>query len=257
MSQPHSPLARRRKIPHGGGVPADPASLPREAPWMAGIRAARANVVPGLMVQGVMLAMLLAYYGHPPSTRWLNHLAEVKAHWGYGYSALSGMVAGGLLPEIIRVIVFQKGKWRRANTGNLFFAMAFWSVMGMIVDGFYRLQTVWFGQDPTVAVVVKKVLVDQFLYNPIVAGPLTAVLYDLKNRGFRLRGASEFFTPRYYREVIVPTLFANWGVWIPVVSILYSLPTSLQIPLLGLALSLWVMLYSWMSEQRSAAFQAA
>jgi hypothetical protein len=224
---------------------------------MAGIRAARANVVPGLMVQGVMLAMLLAYYGYPPATRWLNDLAEVKTRWGYGYSALSGMVAGGVLPEIIRVIVFQKGKWRRANTGNLVFAMAFWAVMGMIVDGFYRLQAVWFGDEATVAVVVKKVLVDQFLYNPIVAGPLTAVLYDLKNRGFRLGGASEFFTPRYYREVIVPTLFANWGVWIPVVSILYSLPTSLQIPLLGLALSLWVMLYSWMSEQRSAALKAA
>ena len=220
---------------------------------MAGIRAARANVVPGLMVQGVMLVVLIAYYGYPPATRWLNHLAEIKTRWGYGYSALSGMVAGGVLPEIIRVIVFQKGEWRRANTGNLLFAMAFWSFMGVVVDGFYRCQAVWFGQEATVAVVVKKVLVDQFLYSSIFAGPVTAVLYDLKNRGFRLRGAGEFFTLRYYRETIVPTLFANWGVWIPVVSILYSLPVSLQIPLLGLALSLWVMLYSWMSEQRNAA----
>jgi hypothetical protein len=49
---------------------------------------------------------------------------------------------------------------------------------------------------------------------------------------------------------VVPTLFANWGVWIPVVSILYSLPLPLQIPLFGLALSLWVMIYTWMSERR-------
>jgi len=224
---------------------------------MAGFRAARANVVPGLLVQGVMLGVLLAYYGYPPATRWLNQLAEVKTRWGYGYSALSGMIAGGVLPEIIRVIVFQKGKWRRTNTGNLFFAMAFWAFMGTVVDGFYRLQAGWFGHATTFAVVVKKVLVDQFLYNPLFAGPVTAMLYDLNHRGFRLRGASEFFTVRYYREVVVPTLFANWGVWIPVVCILYSLPTSLQIPLLGLALSLWVMLYSWMSEQRSAALKAA
>ena len=46
------------------------------------------------------------------------------------------------------------------------------------------------------------------------------------------------------------TLFATWGVWIPVVTILYSLPALLQIPLFGLALSMWVMLYTWMSEQR-------
>ena len=38
--------------------------------------------------------------------------------------------------------------------------------------------------------------------------------------------------------------------WIPVVAILYSLPSLLQIPLFGLALSLWVILYTWMSEQR-------
>jgi len=31
--------------------------------------------------------------------------------------------------------------------------------------------------------------------------------------------------------------------------ILYSLPSMVQIPLFGLALSLWVMLYTWMSEQ--------
>jgi hypothetical protein len=204
-----------------------------------------------------MLAMLLAYYGYPPATRWLNALAEVKTRWGYGYSALSGMIAGGVLPEIIRVIAFQKGKWRRANTGNLFFSMLFWAFMGTVVDGFYRLQAGWFGHEVTFAVVVKKMLVDQFLYNPVFAGPVTAMLYDLNHRGFRLDVASEFFTARYYREVVVPTLFANWGVWIPVVSILYSLPSPLQIPLLGLALCLWVMLYSWMSEQRSAALKAA
>jgi hypothetical protein len=50
----------------------------------------------------------------------------------------------------------------------------------------------------------------------------------------------------------VPTLFATWGVWIPVVTILYSLPSLLQIPLFGLALSMWVILYTWMSEQQNA-----
>jgi hypothetical protein len=56
---------------------------------------------------------------------------------------------------------------------------------------------------------------------------------------------------KYYREVIVPILFATWGVWIPLVAILYSLPSLLQIPLFGLALAMWVMLYTWLSEQRS------
>ena len=98
--------------------------------------------------------------------------------------------------------------------------------------------------------VAKKVVVDQFLYNPLFACPVTTWLYDWKSRGFRRRGTGVFFTAGYYRYFIVPTLFATWGVWIPVVSILYSLPSLLQIPLFGLALSLWVTLYTWMSEQR-------
>jgi uncharacterized membrane protein len=50
---------------------------------------------------------------------------------------------------------------------------------------------------------------------------------------------------------MVPVVFANWGVWIPVVAVLYSLPSALQIPLFGLALSIWVMLLTWISERRN------
>ena len=105
--------------------------------------------------------------------------------------------------------------------------------------------------EATFEVVWKKVLVDQFLYNPLFAAPVTAWLYDWKNRGYATDGIGKFFTAAYYRDHVLPTLFATWGVWIPVVSILYSLPSLLQIPLFGLALSLWVLLYTWMSEQRA------
>lgn len=87
---------------------------------------------------------------------------------------------------------------------------------------------------------------------------LAASLVEIENAAgaFANRGwvwfaeTGDYFTMRYYLNVVVPTLFATWGVWIPVVTILYSLPSLLQIPLFGLALSLWVMLYTWMSERR-------
>lgn len=223
----------------------------REAPWTAGLRAARANLAPGLIVQGLMLSMLLAYYFYPPMRGWLNGLADIKARWGYGYSAVNGILAGALVPELLRIVVFQKGRLRAANFTNLLFSVPFWCTMGMVVDFFYRCQTGWFGSEATFPVVTKKVLVDQFLYNPLYAAPVTAWLYDWKNRGYRTAGIGTFFTAGYYRDVVVPTLFATWGVWIPVVAILYSLPSLLQIPLFGLALSLWVILYTWMSEQRA------
>lgn len=222
----------------------------REAPWVAGLRAARANIVPGLLVQGLMLAVLLAYYFYPPMREWLNGLAEIKARLGYGYSAVNGIVAGAIIPELLRIGAFQKGRVWPSNFSNLLFTVPFWCVMGLVVDFLYRCQAGWFGAEVTFPIVFKKVLVDQFLYNPLYAAPVTAWLYDWKNGGYTARGCGRFFTPRYYREVVMPTLFATWGVWIPVVAILYSLPSLLQIPLFGLALSLWVIIYTWMSEQR-------
>ncbi len=234
-------------------LPADPATpptVPREAPWMAGLHAARANVVPALIVQALMLATLLAYYFHPPMQEWLDRLAEIKARWSYGYTAIASVIAGALIPEALRVLVFQKGRVRRANGANLLFTIPFWCVMGIIVDFFYRCQAGWFGAEATFAVVTKKVLVDQLLYTPLFATPLTAWLYDWKNLGYRLDGLREFFTPTYYRDIIFPLQLAGWGVWIPIVIILYSLPSELQIPLFALALSMWVILYTWMTEQR-------
>ena len=222
----------------------------KEAPWMAGLRAARANLIPALIVQGIMLALVLGYYLWPPTTQWLNQLAELKQSWGYGYSALSAAVAGGLAPEIMRVLWFQKGRLTTFNVTNLLFTVPFWSCTGMMVDLFYRMQAQWFGAEATFQVVAIKVIVDQFIFNPLIAGPSGAWFYDWKLSGCSLKIISRLFTLKYYREVIVPILFATWGVWIPLVAILYSLPSLLQIPLFGLALAMWVMLFTWISEQR-------
>jgi len=207
-------------------------------------------VVPGLIVQALMLTVLLAYYFYPPTRSWLDQLAGLKSRWSYGYTAVSSMVAGALIPELLRILVFQQGAPKKQNFSNLLFALPFWCFMGVVVDFFYRCQAGWFGAEASLVVVTKKVLVDQFLYTPLFSAPLTTWLYDWKSRSYRVQGLGAFFSLAYYRECVVPTLFAGWGVWIPVVSILYSLPSLLQIPLFGLALSLWVMLYTWMSEQR-------
>lgn len=230
--------------------PPTPLETRREAPWAEGLRAARANLVPGLIVQVLMFSVLMAYYFYPPMQQWLDALAQVRARWGYGYSVVNSLVAGPLIPELLRIFLFQKGKPLRSNASNLLFSIPFWCSMGLATDLFYRYQAHWFGAEASVAVVLQKVVVDQLLYNPLFAVPVTTWLFDWKSRGYRTKGIGVFFTAGYYRDMIIPGLFATWGVWIPVMLILYSLPSLLQIPLFGLALSLWVMLYTWMSEQR-------
>lgn len=233
---------------HLSRVSSDPTAPKREAPWAAGLRAARANLVPALIVQGIMLSLLLAYYFYPPTTLWLDQLADLKEKWGYGYSAIAAVIAGAFIPEIMRIAVFQKARLLKQNFSNLLFTIPYWGIMGLIVDRLYRTQADIFGSEITFQIVTMKVLVDQFLFTPLFAAPCAAWFYDWKNSAYSLKNISRFFTPRYYRDVIVPVLFATWGVWIPIVTILYSLPQLLQIPLFALALSLWVILFTWISE---------
>ncbi len=240
------------RVASSHAVPSPESNPSREAPWVAGLRAARANAVPGLIVQGLMLALLLAYFFHPPTTHLLGRLAGLKERWGYGYSAMAAIIAGAVIPELLRIGVFQRLRPHRGNLSNLVFAIPFWGFMGVVVDGFYRLQASWFGTEAAISVVLIKVLVDQFVYNPLFAAPISTAMYDWKNRGYGRRGPGACFGMGWYRDAVVPTLFATWGVWIPVVTIVYSLPSLLQIPLFGFALSMWVMLFTWMSERRAA-----
>ena len=155
-------------------------------------------------------------------------------------------------PELLRILFLQKGKATRSNLRNLYFTMPMWCTLGVIVDAFYRLQAIWFGSAVDFSTVLQKVLVDQFIYNPFYAAPVTAILYDWKNSGYHWRCLKQVLTIRYYKQVVIPTLFANWGVWIPMIIIIYSLPLPMQIPLFGLALSMWVTIYTWMSETRAS-----
>jgi hypothetical protein len=245
-----STLVNPHRISHANALSCEPTvpPPPQEAPWKIGIRAARANFLPGLIVQGAMLALLLAYYHHPATTEALGRLAELKQRTGYLYTAVSAMIGGAIIPEILRILFFQKGRFQAHNISNLLFTIPFWSVMAITVDLFYQLQARLFGTDVDFSTVTIKVLVDQFGYTAFFATPMTCILYDWKQQGYQPRTLLRVFSLEYYRTTAFPVLITNWAVWIPLITILYCLPLSLQIPLFGLALSLWVLLYTWISE---------
>lgn len=197
-----------------------------------------------------MLALFLAYVYHAPTREAMERLAEFKQRTGYLYTVISAMIAGGVIPEILRIVFFQKGRAQTRNLGNLAFTLPFWGVMAVAVDLFYQLQARMFGTDVDFTTVVIKVLVDQLGYTAFFATPVTCILYDWKQSGYRARTLLQAFRPGYYRTTALPVLITNWAVWIPLITILYCVPLSLQIPLFSLALSLWVLLYTWISESR-------
>ena len=220
----------------------------QERPLSVGLRAARANLVPALVIQAAVVSVVLAYYCWEPARAWLARLAEFKGEGGYLFSLVSGALAGGLLPELLTVAVFQRWRVRRENLGSLAFGVCFWGVMGMMVDALYRAQALAFGGGVDLATVLKKAAFDQFVFTPFFTIPLTVVVFEWRQAGYRLSGMARVLSPGFYVRKVLPAAVSGLGFWLPVVLLIYCLPLPLQFPLFTLALTLWVMIFTWISH---------
>src|SRR5436190_24217087 len=106
----------------------------RGRPWLIGWEAAKANAASAFVLQSVMLAILLAYYLHPPSAALLNTLAEFKQRHGLSFVLIASIIVGAALPEIFVIIFFQRGRVRLQNALNFIFNAPFWAFDGFLVN---------------------------------------------------------------------------------------------------------------------------
>ncbi len=226
-------------------------SLPRShhrTSLALGWEAARANLAPALLIQGLMLALLAGYYFVPAVADLLNDLAAYKLRHGFTFVVIAAVAAGALVPELFLIFFFQRGRPNRRNLRNLLFTVPIWAIDGVLVDILYRSQAAWLGNVVTLPVVLGKICIDQFGYNPFFAAPFGVLTYEWKNSGFSRESFIRGFTWDHYRDKIVPTLLATWAVWIPLMAMIYSLPLALQFPLFSLALTFWVLLLTYMTN---------
>jgi hypothetical protein len=221
-----------------------------------GWEAAKANAIPGFILQGAMLAILVCYYVSPPFADALNRLAHYKEEHGLLFVVIAAALAGAVVPELFVIVFFQRGRFRRENLRNLTFTIPTWAVDGILVDLMYRMNAVWFGDVVTVPVVIAKILVDQLGYNPFFAAPAEVLVYEWKNEGFSWASVRRALTWGHYRDKILPTLLATWVVWAPLMAIIYSLPFALQFPLFSIALTFWVLLLTYMTNRFAGKIEA-
>jgi hypothetical protein len=221
-------------------------AAPEEAPWHIGLRGARANLVPGLILQAVALAIALAYYFYTPVREALENVSAFKEHYGFGYSIVATGIFGGVLPALyLRLQPATRHRYTLAQAGAL---TLFWAYKGLEVDLWYRVLAHVVGSDNSAATVVQKMLLDQFVYCPAFAVPLTVLFYAWVETGFDAGAVwKDLRQPRWYARRAVPNLISNMGVWIPTVCIVYALPTSLQIPLFNLVLCFFTLLLAHIS----------
>jgi hypothetical protein len=230
-------------------APAGDANPLRQA-WAA----AKANLLPAVFLWSVAVTVIVAYYHHAPTRRFLDSVSAFKSGYGpafsFVFSGVSTAIIGGLWPLAFQRVARLCGMrsvhispWRHLP----FFAL-FWAYRGVEIDGLYHLQALVFGEHPGTLGLACKVLIDQGVYVTLWAIPSMVIAYLWKDCGYSVGVTVRSVGPRWYPRRCVPILVANWVVWIPAVVVIYSLPLGLQLPVMNINLCLFVLLVMFLTH---------
>ncbi len=205
--------------------------------WRIGLRAARANLVPGLVLQAAALAVVIAYYQSPGFHALLQHVADWQHRGGIVFTMLMRVVFNGLIPALFCALL--PGLRMPRPGAALIFGMVWWAFMGANTHVFYNLQAWLWGDDVNLATVLCKTATDMLIYSPCYASPLVAAAHMWQDLNYSHRAWLRQFGAGWYRRVVLPNQVPGWTFWTPGVLILYSLPTDLQLPMSALLGCFW------------------
>lgn len=223
-----------------------------EAPWAAGWRSAKANLLPGFILQLFALSLVLAYYFHAPTRAWCEKLSAIRQEEGFLFSIVSTAIFGGVLPGLY--LKLNPATRNRYDFKQLAFLVGLWAYRGFEVDLFYSLLAKFVGAVASPGVVVTKMAIDQFVYSPLIAVPVSYFAYFWCDSHFNTKAlVADYRTRHWYLRKVLPMLIANLGVWLPSVAIIYSLPSPLQLPLFDLVLCFFTLLLAHLTRKSGQA----
>lgn len=225
--------------------------VPSEAPWSAGLRGARANLVPGLILQFFALALVLAYYYHAPTRELCGKFAAFRTDLGLLYSLVATSFFGGMLPCLY--LRLNPATRNRYNAKQNLLLILFWAYKGVEIDLWYRLLVRFVGAGNDLQTIATKMFLDQFVTCPLFFVPVTVIVYTWCETRFDTASLiADLRTPGWYRRRVPPMLISNLGVWVPTVCIIYSLPSALQLPLFNLVLCFFTLLLAHITSTAKA-----
>ncbi len=210
-------------------------------------RAARANLVPGLVLQAFAGALVAAYFWHEPTRASLDALAGFRERVGLPFALVSTALFGGLLPALVlRLTPTTSG--RRHDGRQVAALTLFWAYKGWEVSFFYSLLALFVGEDRDFATIATKTFIDQCVYSPFFTVPCAWFFYSWVETRFAIAPVlQEFRRPGWFGR-LVPLQVAGWGVWVPAVAIIFQLPTSLQLPLQNLVCCFYTLMVAFLTR---------
>lgn len=218
-----------------------------------GAHAARKTLKPALLVWGLMMGIAALYYLAPASQWLFAALVEFQNRTGFWFPSIGMGLSVGILVEVVKVTISESKKWTRENTGNAIFNFIIWSVMGFTQYYRYAWQVEVFGAGNSFMELVTKVAFDQFVWTVLLANPYQAILYLWKNNHYSWKSVMNIARPfrTFWGTQMLPMLISNWAFWIPMAFLIYFFPPELQIPMAILAVTIWVILLSFLTASTS------
>jgi hypothetical protein len=217
------------------------------SPLAAATAALRGFWKPFLLIQ--LAAVVLAVAFRTSAT--FRDACAVAAGWkvsgGLPFASLTGALAGGVLPELAKLIALGPAAVA-GRTAEIAFNVAFFSLNGVVIDLLYRGEAYLFGDGAGVRTVVEKVAFDQFVFTPTWLAVIV-VLFLWRQRAFSVSAVRAALGRGFYQQRVVPLLLPNWLFWIPMVSIIYALPGTLQFLMFIPALAAWSLIMVFIADR--------
>ena len=169
-----------------------------------------------------------------------------KTRWAVPFAFLSTAFVAAVLPFVIESLQGKPtapGQYRR-----LAWLTLFWGYRGIEIDLFYRLQGMLFGHGNDFQTLAVKVAVDQFVYTPFWALPTYVIVLRLVDFGGFTPEMKASLSRAFLTRTLPAILFTNWMVWIPAVTLVYSLPPALQFPLFSVIMCFFILVVTLMAR---------
>lgn len=206
-------------------------------PWKIGLQSARANAVPGVVLQVAAVLLIFAYHLSGSFRGALDVVAGWQARFGIAFLGVGYLFFCGLLPIAITLAV--PSLRPKSPVRALLFAVLFWSAMGVVVGLFYRFQSLLFGDGRDLATLLVKIAFDQFVFTVVWGVPVVTIAHQWKDHGYRASAVKPLLARGWYSRYALPMLVMNWAVWIPSLFVIYSMPPALQPHVAGLISGFW------------------
>lgn len=195
------------------------------------------------------LFIISSYYYWPAGREFLQVIATWKLQYGFMFSAISTAIFGGLLPLIFSMFLTRENHYFLSRDTGLL--TLFWAIKGLEIDLWYSLQARVFGDEANFSTIAIKTLFDQLFYMPILGAVNMALFYHWRSHNYAWQSFKHTLGKYWYRDRIFPLLVSNWGIWIPAVAMIYSLPTALQLPMQNLVLCFWAIILMVLTRNKS------